>query len=271
MIPGVTLLFAYFISTRKGLWWFVIPCLLALGVFITMGFRYRIILLVGALGITFFSYRRIRPSLAVIVSAFAGLIVVMGYLNLSRRYYTGLDTEKLQAASVENAYSRGLDEARIFGITGAVVDYVPAKLPYAGTQPFVSTLLFPIPSTILPNKNSAQYLITTWKGIFGPVHWQGSAMLGFGEYYLAFGWGGVVVLCFITGWYLRKLWNWYDANSSDLFACCVYAVVVTFLYVVVSRGYLPQIVMLFFFSAYPIVFFYQRAKAKGGWRAIQSR
>src|SRR5690606_23201978 len=48
LITGTTLLFIRLLRTKQGLLWFAIPFILALGIYTSIGFRYRIILLLGS-------------------------------------------------------------------------------------------------------------------------------------------------------------------------------------------------------------------------------
>jgi len=264
VIPGISLLFMYFLLSKKKIIWFIVPFLLAVGIFTTLGFRYRIVLLLCSLAIIYYMVKQKRPNLAVLALGLVGLIAVMGVINMTRRYGAGLNVKTLQTTTTENAYQSGLQEASIFQTSGAMIDYVPARHPYAEFQPIISTLLFPIPSRILPEKNSAQYLFEALDAIYGKTISKGAAVMAYGEYYLAFGWIGIVVGCAITGWYLRKLWNWFLANSNSPFAIVVYAVTISFLYMVLSRGYLPQVTMLFFFTVFPIYAALRMARNKYG-------
>jgi hypothetical protein len=183
----------------------------------------------------------------------------------------GLNLQKLQNTTSETAYQSGLQEAGIFQTSGAIIDLVPGRHAYAGFQPILSTLLFPIPSAILPEKNSAQYLFEALDAVYGKNLSKGAAIMAYGEYYLAFGWLGITVGCFITGWFLRKLWNWFLFNSSNPFAIAIYAVTVSFIYMVLSRGYLPQVTNLFFFTVFPIFVALRYARKKFERRNLQWR
>ncbi|MEJ0029765.1 MAG: O-antigen polymerase [Bacteroidota bacterium] len=254
LIPAVTLLFLYFLRTRKGLAWFIIACLIAVGIFISLGFRYRIVILFGAMAVAYFYNEGKKPNLVVMAVGIAVFIGLMGVINITRQYGRGLDLTKLEDRSTANYYESGLREAMIFQTSGAVIDVVPYKHPHAGWTPIWSTITFPIPSALYKEKNSAVYLLETLDAIYGEKLSQGAAMMAYGEYYLAFGWAGIVIGGFLTGWYCKKLWKWYLANSDNPFVISAYAVTVSYLYFVVSRGYLPLIVNLFFFTAFPAYF-----------------
>ena len=249
-IVGVTLLFIYFLRTKKGLLWFAIFFVLALGIYTTLGFRYRIILLLGSVVGAYYLTKRIRLSALVATAGVFLLITMMGIINITRSYNRGLDLGRLDNGDSRSFFQSGLTESLIFQTTGAVIELVPEEYDYVGFEPIVSTLLFPIPRAIYPQKNSARYLFDFLDRLFGP-YGQGAAMMSFGEYYMAFGWLGLIVGSFLIGWFSRKLWNWFLANQRNPFVIAAYVCSVMYLYVVISRGYLPQVTMLFFFSVFP--------------------
>ena len=260
VIPGITLLFLYYILTNRGLLWFAIPFLVSIGIFITLGFRYRLVLLFASMVIVYYYTKGRRPNVILISLAVFVFISLMGVINLSRQYGSGLNVAKLEDKDNEGYYASGLREAFIFQTSGAIIDIVPERHPYAGIQPVISTVLFPIPSAIYTGKNSAKYLFDALDAIYGKKASQGAAIMSYAEYYLAFGWIGIIVGCAAIGWFYRKLWNWYLANTGKPFAIAVYAITATYLYVIISRGYLPQVVNLFFFSVFPIYFALRQAR-----------
>jgi oligosaccharide repeat unit polymerase len=262
MIPGLALLFAYVVTTRNRILWFIIPFAISMGIFISLGFRYRLILLLGSMAIIYYYTVRKKPNLIVAPLAIFALIAFMGIINISRQYGAGLNTSKLEGGTSVKYYQSGLRESLIFQTSGAVIDIVPEKHPYAGFEPIWSTLLFPIPSAIFPEKKSSEYLFNALDAIYGKKVSQGAAMMAYGEYYLAFGWLGLMLGSFITGWFYKKLWIWYKSNHANPFVIVVYAVTVTYLYVIISRGYLPQVTMLFFFTVFPTFFVLWLAKKK---------
>lgn len=264
LIPGITLLFLYFIATRKGLLWFVIPFVLAIGIFITLGFRYRLVLLIGSIAIVYYQTQKKRPNIIFISFAIFLFISFMGIINLTRQYGSGLNVKKLEGKDTQGYYKSGLRESLIFQTSGAIIDIIPEHHPHAGFQPIWSTIIFPIPSTVYKEKNSSKYLFDALDAIYGKKHSKGAAVMAYGEYYLAFGWLGIIIGGIITGWFYRKLWNWYRINSMNPLVLVAYAVTVTYLYVILSRGYLPQVTNLFFFSVIPIYVVLNAARKKYG-------
>jgi oligosaccharide repeat unit polymerase len=255
MIAALTFLFIYYLRTKKGALWFFVLFLVTLGIFLSLGFRYRLVLLGGGLAITYYLNLERRPNFLLAFGSFMIFITLMGVINEGREYGTGIKAEKLETGDAESYFESGLNESRIFQTTGAIISIVPEKHPHVGFEPIRSTLLFPIPSVLYKEKNSAGYLFDALDAIYGRREVaQGSAFMAYGEYYLAFGWLGIVGGGMLLGWFYKRLWIWYLANSTNALAIALYSVTVSFMYVIMSRGYLPQVTMLFFFSVLPAFF-----------------
>lgn len=261
LVPGITFLFAYYIHKKEGLLWFLVPFVLTTGLFITLGFRYRIVLLVGAMTITFFVKNRKKPNLVFAALAIFAFISFMGFINETRTYGRGLDLTKLEDKK-KSYYESGLSESLIFQTSGAAIDMIPGQYPYAGFAPIISTLQFPIPRAIFPQKASADYLFNFLDSIYGKKYSKGAAFMMYGEYYLAFGWIGLILGSFLIGWFYKSCWVKFVANSHNPLATVIYAVTVVFLYVIISRGYLPQVTMLYFFIVFPVYFIQRLVKSK---------
>lgn len=252
LIPGVTFLFTYYIKTRRGLGPLLVAGVIALGLFTTMGFRFRIVLLVLSCVMCYYLISNKRPNIIFVVLGIYLFISLMGVIDKTRQYGAGLDLQQLSNnRRNQSNYESGLNETKIFQTSGAIIDFVPERIPYVGLTPIWSTLLFPIPRAIYTSKNSADYVITAISAIYGKKNSRGAAFLMYAEHYLAFGWIGIVIAGMVLGWFLKKLWVWFIANSTNPLIVVIYASTVSFLYVIISRGYLPQATMIFFFTVFP--------------------
>jgi hypothetical protein len=112
----------------------------------------------------------------------------------------------------------------------------------------------PIPRQFLPNKDISDYLTRGLVDVYkDPVVAEaGLAILNYGEYFLAAGWLGIVLGGIVFGVLCRWLWNWYIARSQDPLVLAMYTMTVMFLYLIVSRGFLPGVVILAGFSVVPL-------------------
>jgi hypothetical protein len=65
------------------------------------------------------------------------------------------------------------------------------------------------------------------------------------------GWPGVVTGYLLLGLLYRRIWNGFMVRRADPLVQVVTALALAYLYVLVSRGYLPQVVMLAVFTVLP--------------------
>ena len=265
LIPGVLLLFACWVRQRRKLLNLVIWTLIAVGLFTTFGFRYRIVTLLVPMVMLWFLTRGRRPSLALLSVAGLSLLLFAGVIGLTRSYGQGLDLTELQGLSFWDLFNSGFAETHVFLITGAVIENTPRVYDFVGLQPLISTLLMPIPSALLPDKGAgAEYLFNALQYLF-PIGSEnfatGAAFMGYAEYYLMAGWLSLAAMGLLLGGLLRCLWNWFNPRRNEVLAQVAYVCTCGYLYVVVSRGYLPQIVTLFAFGVAPLfVLYYWQAR-----------
>ena len=258
LVPGLILLWASWLASRQHLLAMLMWMALAIGMFTTSGFRYRIIMAAVPLLLMWYISRQRRPNLVVVALAASALLFMAGYIGLTRQYGQGLDVTAVQGLSNAEIMEAGYGEAHIFLTTAGVMSITPEINPYVGLEPLISTVLFPIPSAFLPNKDSSAYLIRSIETLFSsPDRGNGASILCYGEWFLMAGWPSLVAMSVLLGWLLRCLWNWFLLRSTEPLAQCCYAVAVSYLYLVVSRGYLPQVVMLFVFTVAPLFWLYR--------------
>ena len=264
LIPGVLLLFACWVRQRRKPWSLVIWTLVAVGLFTTLGFRYRVVTLLVPMVVLWFLARGRRPSLALLSLGGLGLLLFAGVIGLTRSYGLGLDLTTLQGLSFGELFNSGFKETHVFLITGAVIENTPRTYDFVGLQPLISTLLIPIPSALLPNKGSAEYVLNAVQYLF-PIDLEhyasGAAFMGYAEYYLMAGWLSLAAMGLVWGFLLRCLWIWFNPRRQEVLAQTAYVCACGYLYVVVSRGYLPQVVTLFAFGVAPLfVLYYWQAR-----------
>ncbi|MCP9773925.1 hypothetical protein KBY66_15140 [Synechococcus sp. Tobar12-5m-g] len=259
LIPGIILIWASWVRTRRHTPALIGWLLIAVGIYTSLGFRWRLAILVGPMVLLWFLVRRQRPGIAVVAAAVVVLILVSGLIGLSRDYGQGLNTSSLEGRTAQDYFDSGLVESGVFFTTGGVMQTTPKGYPFVGVDPLVATLLFPIPREFYPDKQSAEYVTNATAAFYGSANRaSGSAILNYAEYYLMAGWPSLIGLSVLLGWLMRCLWNWFLLRRHELFAQCIYILSACFLYVVVSRGYLPLVVMLFGFTVWPLFWLYGR-------------
>lgn len=259
LIPGLCMMAAAWLRQRRHTAVLVAWLLAAVAIYTSLGFRYRLVLLAIPLLLLWFMARRKRPSLVLLAAFLVGFITLNGLIGLTRSYGSGLDLTRVEGRDTTELFDAGFGEASVFFTTSGVIEQAPERSPFVGLAPLVNTLLFPIPRALFPGKPDASYGSSATSLLYGgEVFARGSAFLNYAEYYLIAGWPSLIALSVVLGWLLRRLWNWFLLRQNEPLAQVVYLLASSYLYVVVSRGYLPQVVMLFAFTVAPLFWLYRR-------------
>ena len=133
----------------------------------------------------------------------------------------------------------------------------PSEYDFVGISPIVNAFYVFVPRTIWTNKPaSGEYMKSLYKKIYIYKLWDvGAASLGFAEYYISGGWIALISLNFFLGFLYKRLWIWFYCNFYDPLAQINYAFYLSFLFIIYSRGYLLQILFLYFTIFTPLIFF----------------
>lgn len=258
LIPGCLLIGAAWIKRRDSPLPLVLWLLATTAIFTSLGFRWRLAVLIASLLMLWYLARRIRPKMLVLIPSIFGLLLLAGVVGITRSYGEGLDLSALKGLSLLEILLAGFGaESSVFLTSGAMMELTPKLIPYAGATPIINTLLFPIPSALFPTKDSARYLFDATAVVYNSdIHNSGSAILNFAEYFLIAGWPSLIIGYFLLGWLCRRLWLWFQLRSDEPLAQVTYVVNAAYLYMVVSRGYMPQVAMLWFFTCAPLFLLY---------------
>lgn len=226
--------------------------------FINEGFRYRLVLLLVSLVSFYYLRAKTLPRVSVVLIVGIPFFLLMGTLEIARSYGHGIDTAKLSGVSRSRLYSNSFNEgSSVFLATSYLVE---KNERFSDLYFVFNAIAMPIPRALWPNKPGAEYLFQANLDLYGRIHASGQAYLYYAEYYMSFGWVGIIIFSFLLGLLMQKVWRYYLRNDrSDLhmiFICLFNA----FLYVVVSRGYLAQQLTLFFFTAFPALWAMNYAK-----------
>lgn len=260
LIPGTIVLLVGFMLKKTKLMYFIISFTFAIAIFSAQGFRWRLVVLLLGLVMSYYLIKKTNVNILILSIIAFVLIPLLGLIGLTRQYGSGLNITKSKQYQNEEIFLAGFYETSTFFDTGMLINYVPSKFDYIGWDPLVQSLVFPIPRAIWPSKPSGEY-IKIYERMYGNGDLgKGVAVLNYGEYYLAFGWIGVLLGFVLLGWGYRKLWNWYVVNQNNPVATVLYSVSASFMYVVISRGYLPQVTMLFVFTVGPAIWLFKNSK-----------
>ncbi|MDX1628072.1 MAG: O-antigen polysaccharide polymerase Wzy [Fulvivirga sp.] len=266
-IPATTIMLVSKLKGKYPLMILIIAIFYAVALYITLGFRYRIILLLFSLLATYYLHKKVKPNYILLFTISIVVVTLMGFLGSARTYFSGLGKiEMVENKSLGEIFLSGFGEAQTFQSTGLVIEDVPYVTPHIGFKPVYESLAMPIPRVFWPSKPSGESLESIMDVYYYktgmPRAGTGAAILNFGEYYLAFGWLGIGVASLALGFILRRTWQWFLPRRNDDLAIVFIAVFNSFVYVIISRGYLPQVVMNFFFTLGPLIWLIHRKKVK---------
>ena len=71
-----------------------------------------------------------------------------------------------------------------------------------------------------------------------------------------FGWFGIFIFNFLLGYIFKRLWLWINLHKEEPLALLVYLLNLSFIFMIISRGYLPQQFHLYIFTIIPIYVIY---------------
>ena len=150
-----------------------------------------------------------------------------------------------------------LAETSIFLTTTGIISIVPKDLPHVYFKPLINAILLPIPSTFFENKNPSEYIFNALITLYRTEGFsKGAAIMFFGEYYLAFGWLGIIIISFCLGLLFKKCWTLFKIHQFEELALPVYLLHNSFIFIIITRGNLSQILLLYVFSISPILIIY---------------
>ena len=251
-VPATTVLIAMGALRSRGARWALIGAVTV--VYVSIGFRYRIVMLWGATAIVGYLRAGRRPRLRFLVAPGVTLFLFAGWLASARAFFrTGGQYGTLRF-DLKRSVLEALADTRIFDTLGAVMDVVPRFVPYVGALPFVYPFILPIPRILWPGKPLPEQLATVGASIGTPESaGAGPAVPHFGEYYLAFGWPGIAIGAFLFGAANKWLWRWYRAAPDDPWRQAIFALNASMIFQAIIRGYLAQIIQEWCFIVLPAV------------------
>ena len=263
LIFGIVLLFICLLNGIKERTKFIFYLAITVGLYVSLGFRYRLLLLFLPLALIYFFYKKIKPRISLLLSLILSTMILFGFLQISRTYGAGLDYElfsrnlaKTDKSFLEFVLSEATFDTNVFHTSAGIMYKTPKEIKYAGIKPIINTITLPIPRVFWKNKPRGEYLFEAYRKVYDGYLWEvGSAHLGFAEYYLAGGWLALIAVNFFIGLYFKKLWYEFLLNFNDPIAQIKYSLYLSFLFIVFTRGYLLQITFLYFTIFIPFYFF----------------
>lgn len=221
----------------------------------SLGFRYRLVILWVATFMLAYLRRGRRPRATTLLAGAGAVLLFAGWLGIARAVFKQSARKATATPTFVEVARNSLSDTEVFETFGAVLDAVPSRVEFAGPDPYVYVLVQPIPRALWPEKPLPTFLEKIAHAIGTRAAGSaGAAVPHFGEYYLAFGWPGLLFGMAAFGAAVRALWAWYLADVGNAWRQVVFAVSNAFLVQVIIRGYSPQIVQEWFFIIGPAAF-----------------
>jgi oligosaccharide repeat unit polymerase len=232
-------------------------------VYVSIGFRFRMVVMLLTVGMLFYLRRGTRPKVSVLAASATVGFVFVGWLGWVRTYFRSGGSVGQLDFTLSRLLSNALSDTRIFETFAAVLRTVPEFAPYSGLRPLLYPFILPVPRLLWPDKPAPTWI----KDIGGALGTPEAETLGamvphFGEYYIAFGWPGLVGGSFLFGMAVKALWRWYQADPSNPWRQALFALHTAFLFQVVIRGYLAQIVQEWCFIILPAIVIIKLARIR---------
>lgn len=215
------------------------------------GARWLIITVIVTMLSTYYLY----PTAKKINIYFIGGILVVLFLGFSvmdktRQRGGGLNMEKASSLSYDEIKGGAQENYSVYWFSLMAMDRLNQTGERVYFDPFITAALMPIPRSIFPWKPDATYVKQMEDDVFGKGLGGGAAFLNFVEYYMAFGWIGIIIMSYIIGWISRMFWDNYDNNRESIGAIIALGAFSAVMYSVISRGYLagsfPNVVLVVF-------------------------
>ncbi len=235
-------------------WILIIIISIIMMLFLSQGFRFRMVVLLVSLIISFYLLQRRAPSTLWFTLLVPFIITIMGLIGTARNYGYGLELSRVTKSRNVSLFAEGFRDANVFPISGAVMTSVPERVPYHGFRIIRNILLTPVPSAIIPDKNIDGYIRKPIR-VYAPLRdikaHEWAAMLFFAEWYVIFGWSGLIFISFVLGAASASLWNFVRKRADNRYALTIYATSFSFIFVFITRGYIPFAMTTFFFMVIP--------------------
>lgn len=226
---------------RRGRKWLVVMFVALLVVYSTIGFRFRVVVLVIAPIVFYYLKAQRRPSVMKVAAAGAALVLLIGAIGLGRRSFrsgSSVESGTISVASSSATFENDLD---LYQAYLAIVDGFPRDHDYLWGSSFTYLVIQPIPRVLWPDKPDAPVRTILNEILGSDATTAGVAYPNVGEYYANFGVLGVFVGMWLFGLVMRAMYEYLRQHQDNDWTRVTYAVALPFLVQVVSRGYFVQI------------------------------
>lgn len=238
------LLFGLSSAKRQRLWFFLVALFLVYAVF--TGLRYKIALVLGPVIVFYFFSENssLRDKLILSLSLFF-LVITFSVMTLARSKFSGIDLAVLSEVDTEALlYGLFAETNGLFALASAISQY-GSELKFVYFEPVYEVFVQFVPRFLYPEKDLYSHLKDVAFGISLSEESvkSGTAPPFFGEYYVMFGWCGVVMGVFfyfiVLSWMIRQITKLSKSHRQMLIGIGLVSVYMGYYYY--SRGSMAQI------------------------------
>lgn len=204
---------------------------------IIAGSRYRMVILMIAFFTVWHLYPKVKKvNYYLLVPLAISAYLFFAMMDSARNYGSGLNRSAVENFDISSSKGAG-ENSSVFSFSGYVMsEYSERDKVYL--EPLWCAITLPIPRAIFPWKPNADYVKRISTSNFG-----GAAFTYYAEAYMSFGWLGLMLYAFLFGYVSKRVWMNYINNQQNVNAVLFLALYNGITYVVVSRGYMAQMVM----------------------------
>jgi len=243
---------------KQGAAWFVAIFVVTFSLFVNFGFRWRLVVLFYALVSVFHLEKRVKLNLKLGISLLLALLLLVGGMAIARSYGRGMRMERLEGVKAGELIDNAMTEAACFLASGFIINKYQDTFDHSGFDFLVNAISAPVPRALWPDKPDGSYIGGPIMSLYGGNRGTGQAALNYAEYFMAFGWYGVIIFPFLMGLFLKRCWLWYIANKSNDYAIIMISLINGMMYMWVSRGYFSLFLTLFILVCLPVWILHRR-------------
>lgn len=250
LTSALMLLYAF---SHRGRKWLLAAFVAVLLVYTTIGFRFRVVVLVLAPMIYHYLSIKRRPGVLRMAGVAVGIMLLIGAIGMSRSSFRAGEDIAPAGVSISSSRETFSNDLNIYQGYLAIIDAFPRDHGYLWGSSFAYLLLQPIPRGLWPDKPEAP-VGTIVDVVLGPdAVAAGIAYPNVGEFYANFGAAGLFACMWIFGFFARVLYEYLGQHESNDWARIIYAVSIPFIIQVISRGYFVQIFQEGAFLLLPLI------------------
>lgn len=246
----IYLLLIYITKQRVRITLLFLPIILAT---ITLGFRYMIIIILGAPLIYYYLKNKKRPkNMQIIIFVLLAFLVVGAVGGTRTDFRTGGKINN-DAFSFESMYNAFMINNDIYHPFYGMIHNIPAHHDYFYGSSFAYIFISPLPRALWPAKPEPPVKAILYYSLYSyEAVASGRAFPNIGEFYANFGIFGIAIGMYVFGAIQKILYRYYKANQENAYVLIAYSIIWPFLLQYISRGYFVQIFTAFVFIFLPL-------------------